>query len=89
MRFPKRGFRNPTRVEYAVVNIDDLDAHFSAQDEVTPEALVARGLVKDLRCGIKVLGRGELTKALVVKAHRFSRAARDKILAAGGQAEEV
>lgn len=89
MRFPKRGFSNPTRVEYAVVNIGDLDAHFSASDEVTPKALVARGLVKDPRCGIKVLGRGELTKALVVKAHRFSRAARDKILAAGGQVEEV
>lgn len=87
MRFPKRGFRNPSRVSYAVVNVGDLEQAFSAGDEVTLGALVARGLVKDPQGGLKVLGHGELTKALVVRADRFSTSARAKIEAAGGRAE--
>jgi len=89
MRFPKRGFKNPARVEYAIVNVGELQARFEPGDVVTPEELVARGLVKDLKAGLKVLGKGQLRKPLTVKAHKFSRAAREKILAAGGQAEEV
>lgn len=89
MRFPKRGFHNVARVEYAVVNVGELEARFAAGEEVTPEALVRRGLVKDRQCGVKVLGRGELTKALLVRADRFSRTAREKIEAAGGRAEST
>ena len=89
MRFPKRGFKNPCRVEYAIVNVGQLEAHFEPGDVVTLEELMARGIVKNPKDGLKVLGEGELTKALTVKAKEFSRAAREKILAAGGQAEEV
>jgi len=89
MRFPKRGFKNPCRVEYAIVNVGDLEAHFEAGEVVTLEELMARGVVKDPKAGLKVLGEGELTKALTVKAKKFSSAAREKILAAGGVAEEV
>ncbi|MCD5409114.1 50S ribosomal protein L15 [Candidatus Bipolaricaulota bacterium] len=89
MRFPKRGFKNPNRRQYAIVNLTQLEAHFQAGDVVTLEELRARGIVKDPKAGLKVLGRGELTKALTVRAHKFSRTAREKILAAGGQVEEV
>ena len=89
MRFPKRGFKNPNRRQYAIVNLTQLEAHFQAGDVVTLEELRARGIVKDPEAGLKVLGRGELTKALTVRAHKFSRTAREKILAAGGQVEEV
>lgn len=86
-RVPKRGFHNPFRVEYEVVNLDALDARFEAGAEVTPEQLRAVGLVRDRRAPIKVLGRGELTKPLVVRAHKFSESARARIQAAGGTAE--
>jgi len=89
MRFPKRGFKNPLRIEYAIVNVGTLDKHFQAGEVVTPEALLSRGIVKDLKDGLKVLGAGELTKALTVRAHKFSKTAREKIEAAGGKAEEV
>lgn len=89
MRFPKRGFQNVSRVDYAVVNVGDLDARFSPGDEVSLEVLVERGLVKDPKGGLKILGQGELTKALRVTADRFSRTAREKIEAAGGQAQSV
>ncbi len=89
MRFPKRGFHNPLRVEYAVVNVGTLERYFQAGDVVTPEVLLSRGIIKDLKDGLKVLGDGELTKALTVKAHKFSETARKKIEAAGGKAEEV
>ncbi len=87
MRFPKRGFHNVHRVEYAVVNVGDLDAYFAAGDEVSLDILIRRGLVKDPKGGLKILGEGELSKSLVVKADRFSRTAREKIEAAGGRAE--
>jgi large subunit ribosomal protein L15 len=89
MRFPKRGFKNPTRTEYAIVNLAQLEAHFQAGEVVSLEELMARGLVKDPKAGLKVLGKGELTKSLIVRARKFSRSAREKILAAGGQVEEV
>jgi large subunit ribosomal protein L15 len=77
-RIPKaKGFRNPFRVEYHVVNLDTLDS-FDAGATVDPEALRERGLVSK-RGLVKVLGRGEVTKALTVKAHGFSSAARDAI----------
>ncbi len=89
MRFPKRGFKNPLRIEYAIVNVGTLEKYFEAGDQVTPEVLVERGIVKDLKDGLKVLGDGELTKALTVRAHKFSKQAVEKIEAAGGKAEEV
>lgn len=83
----RRGFKNITRKEYAVVNVDDLEERFEAGTEVTPEVLVASGLVKKIKDGIKVLGDGELTKSLIVKAHKFSKTAEEKIKAAGGTVE--
>lgn len=89
MRFPKRGFKNPSRVEYAVVNVEELDRRFNDGDQVTLSELVRLGVVRDPKAGLKVLGRGELKKSLTVKAARFSVTAREKIAAAGGSTEEV
>ncbi|MBI2168338.1 MAG: 50S ribosomal protein L15 [Actinobacteria bacterium] len=87
-RTPKhRGFRNPFRVEYNPVNLDVLE-QFDEGTEVTPDALRARGLTPK-RGNVKVLGRGELSKRLTVKAHRFSKSARAAIEAAGGSVEEL
>ncbi len=86
-RVPKRGFHNPFRVEYEVVNLDTLEARFDAGAEVSPERLRAAGIVRDRRRPVKILGRGELTKPLVVKAHKFSETAAARIQAAGGTAE--
>jgi large subunit ribosomal protein L15 len=87
-RLPKRGFNNKFRTEYAVVNVEDLNA-FEAGTEVTPELLKQTGLVKDQLDGIKILGNGELTVKLTVKANKFSQAAVEKIQAAGGQTEVI
>jgi large subunit ribosomal protein L15 len=85
-RVPKRGFHNPFREEYEVVNLDALAARFDAGFEVTPELMRERGLVG--RQGpIKVLARGDIAKALTVRAHKFSGKAAEKIAAAGGKAE--
>lgn len=89
MRFPKRGFHNPLAKEYAEVNVGLLEKHFSPGEEVTPEKLLEKKIIKSLKDGVKILGEGELTKPLKVKAHKFSRTAKEKILRAGGQAEEV
>jgi large subunit ribosomal protein L15 len=87
-RLPKRGFRNPFRIAYEVINLDTLEERFEAGAEVTPEALRALRLVS--RFGlVKVLARGELTKALTVKVHRFSAKARERIAGAGGHCEVV
>jgi large subunit ribosomal protein L15 len=86
-RVPKRGFHNPFRVEYAVVNLDTLAEVFEAGSSVTPELLRERGLVRESRARIKVLGRGDITKKLTVQAHKFSGAAAEKIAAAGGTTE--
>ncbi|MGQ9456599.1 MAG: 50S ribosomal protein L15 [Armatimonadota bacterium] len=87
-RLPQmRGFKNITRKEYAVVNVDDLEERFEAGTEITPEVLVASGLVKKIKDGIKVLGDGGLTKSFIVKAHKFSKTAEEKIKAAGGTVE--
>ena len=86
-RVPKRGFHNPFRVEYAVVNLDMLGEVFDAGSAVTPDLLRERGLVRDSRARIKVLGRGDLKKKLTVQAHKFSGTAAEKIAAAGGTTE--
>ncbi|HZM31873.1 MAG TPA: 50S ribosomal protein L15 [Acidimicrobiales bacterium] len=85
MRLPKlKGFNNPFRVEYQAINLDTIEA--SDLDEVTPDALHAKGLTHKGAL-VKVLGRGELTRNVTVKAHAFSKAARDAITAAGGTVE--
>ena len=89
MRFPKRGFRNFTRIEYACVNIDTLDERFDSEAEISPETLLEAGILKGRIERVKILGRGELTKPLAVRAHRFSAEARRKIEAAGGKAEVI
>ena len=83
-RVPKRGFNNIFRIEYAVVNLDSLAERFEAGAVVTPESLREIGLVSDRRAQIKVLARGEVSKALTVHAHKFSGKAAEKIAAAGG-----
>jgi large subunit ribosomal protein L15 len=86
-RVPKlKGFTNPNRVEYAVVNVELLAATFDG--EVDPASLLEHGLVRKGR-PVKVLARGDIDKALVVKAHAFSDAAKDKIERAGGRAELI
>lgn len=88
-RTPKRGFNNKFRIEYAVVNISQLEERFEAGANVMLEDLYTSGLIKGKRNLVKVLGDGELTKALNVQAHKFSEAAADKIKAAGGSVEVV
>ena len=84
----KRGFTNIFRIEYSIVNIDKLNM-FEAGSEVTPEKLVAAGVVKSLRYPIKILAEGNIEHSLVVRANKFSTAAKAKIEAAGGKVEEV
>jgi len=86
-RIPKRGFHNPFRVEYAVVNLDALSERFADGADVTPDLMRAIGLVRDARLPIKVLARGEVSKKLSVQAHKFSGKAAEKIAAAGGSAQ--
>lgn len=88
-RLPKRGFHHANRYERAIVNLDALERVFEAGAEVTPAVLVESGLVKARPGGVKVLGRGELTKKLTVRAHAFSPSARKKIEAVGGTVEFV
>ncbi|QWK19901.1 MAG: 50S ribosomal protein L15 [Hydrogenobacter thermophilus] len=85
-RIPKRGFRSVNRVVYSVVNVKTLDKYFSEGQEITPDLLYEKGLVKK-GMPVKILGDGELSKRLSVKAHAFSSSAREKIEAAGGSCE--
>lgn len=87
-RLPKFGFVSPNRVEFAVVNLGDLEG-FAAGSKVDEAALRARGLVKGQWDGIKVLAAGKLTQKLAVHAHKFSAAAREAITGAGGSVEEI
>jgi large subunit ribosomal protein L15 len=86
-RVPKRGFHNPFRTEYAVVNLDLLADRFEAGTVITPELLRERGLIHSTRQPIKVLARGDVSKKLTVRAHKFSGNAAEKIAAAGGTVE--
>lgn len=87
-RVPKYGFRNPFRTEYAIVNVQSL-GDLSATGTITPQMLVDAGLVKRVTLPIKILGNGELKKAVVVQAHKFSKSAEAKIQAAGGTVEVI
>ena len=88
-RVPKRGFHNPFRVEYEVVNLDTIGLRFDDGTVVTPDLLQQHGLVSGGDRRIKVLARGEIGKALTVHAHKFSGTAAEKIAAAGGQTEQL
>jgi large subunit ribosomal protein L15 len=88
-RVPKRGFTNIFRIEYAIVNLDALAEVFDAGSSVTPELLRERGLVRKSHVPVKVLGRGDISKKLTVRAHKFSETAAKKITDAGGVAEVI
>ena len=86
MRLPKRGFTNKWRVEYATVNVDRLNI-FEDGAVVSPVELIQAGILKNVQDGVKILGNGEITKKLTVKATKFTESAKQKIEAAGGKAE--
>ena len=86
-RIPKRGFTNPFRREYALVNVGDLES--LGLNDVDLDKLLEAGAIKDRKDGLKILGDGELTKALSVRAHKFSGSAKEKIEKAGGKAEVI
>lgn len=85
----KKGFRNVNHLEFAVINLDDLENHFKSGDDVTVEKLIEVGVVTKLRDGVKVLAFGKLTKKLKVTANRFSKAAEAQIIAAGGEVAKL
>lgn len=89
-RLPKRGFNNPTKKHFAVVNVKDLNC-FEEGTEITPELLFESGLCRerDAKNGVKILGDGELEVGLTVKAHKFTKSAEEKINEAGGKAEVI
>ncbi|MFA5470752.1 MAG: 50S ribosomal protein L15 [Acholeplasmataceae bacterium] len=87
-RLPKRGFKNVNRKEFAVINMSDLNL-FNDGDVVTPEALIAKNVLKKLQSGVKVLANGTLEKKLTVKAHAFSKSAEEAIVKAGGTVEVI
>jgi len=82
----KKGFTNPNHKEFVVVNLDDLDRLFEVGAEVTPETLLATGIISKLRDGVKILAFGALSKKLTVRAHKFSKAAAAAITSNGGEA---
>jgi large subunit ribosomal protein L15 len=87
-RIPKRGFTNIFRSEFAVLNVERLNA-FSAGEVVTPELLRERGIVRQASRPVKILGEGDLRAALTVRAHAFSKSAEQKITSAGGRVERL
>ena len=87
-RVPKRGFTNIFKKHYAVVNLGDL-VDFTPEEKITPELLMQRGRVRQLKDGLKILGDGELKVALKIAAHHFSKSALEKIQKAGGTAEVI
>ena len=87
-RIPKRGFTNIWRKEYEIVNVETLN-RFDNGTEVTPELLIAEGIVKQVKDGIKILGNGKLEKNLTVQAQKFTKSDLEKIEAAGGKAQVI
>lgn len=88
-RLPKRGFHNKFALTVAIVNVETLEAGFQAGEQVTPETLAEKGIVRTRYDVLKILGEGALTKSLTISAHRFSQSAREKIAQAGGQIIEL
>ncbi len=87
-RLPKGGFKPLNRVQWSVVNVSALGC-FEAGAEVTPEAMAAKGLIRKATDTVKILGDGEISVSLTVKAHKFSKSAEDKLTAAGGSVEVI
>ncbi len=87
-RVPKRGFKNPFAKEFVPVNLTML-AVFGDQDVIGVEDFIKKGIVKDIQDGIKILGNGEIDRAVTIKAHKFSKSAREKIEKAGGTCEVI
>lgn len=87
-RLPKRGFKNHFSVEFAIINLKDINT-LKDMDIITPETLLEKGVIKDLKSGLKVLGEGEIQRPVTIKADAFSASALAKIAAAGGKAEVV
>jgi len=85
-RLPKRGFKNIFKIEFAIVNLKDINK-IEGVDVITPEVLIEKGIVKDMKDGVKILGMGELQKPFTIKADAFSASASAKITAAGGRVE--
>lgn len=85
-RVPKRGFTNPFTKEYVPINLSMLTV-FADQDVIAIEDMIRKGLVKNIKDGVKILGNGEIERAVTVKAHKFSKSAREKIEKAGGTCE--
>ncbi|MBO6113389.1 MAG: 50S ribosomal protein L15 [Lachnospiraceae bacterium] len=88
-RLPKRGFQNYNHKEIVTLNLSQLDKYYEDGATVVSEDLIERGIIKDTKDGLKILGNGELTKKLTVKANAFSASAKEKIEAAGGKAEVI
>ncbi len=85
-RIPKRGFKNLFKIEFAIVNLKDINK-IDGVDVITPEILIEKGIVKDIKDGVKILGGGEIQRPLTIKADAFSSSASAKITAAGGKVE--
>jgi len=85
-RLPKRGFKNRFGIEYAIVNLDKING-LQGMDVITPELLLEKGIIRDLKDGLKILGDGSIGRPVTVRATSFSASAAEKIAAAGGKAE--
>jgi large subunit ribosomal protein L15 len=88
-RLPTRGFTNIFKKQWIEISLGKIDASFNSGDEVTPEILHDRGLIKKAKHDLVILGGGEITKALKISAHRFTKAAKEKIEKAGGSATTI
>jgi len=88
-RLPKRGFTNIFKKQWVEISLAKIDSNFSAGDDVTPEILHERGLIKKAKHDLVILGNGEMSKALKISAHRFTKTAKDKIEKAGGSFTEI
>lgn len=88
-RLPKRGFTNIFKKEWLEISLAKLEENFNAGDEITPEILHQRGLIKKAKHDLVILGNGDITKSLKISAHRFTKSAKDKIEKAGGSISEI
>ncbi|HSE33072.1 MAG TPA: 50S ribosomal protein L15 [Pyrinomonadaceae bacterium] len=88
-RLPKRGFTNIFKKQWVEISLAALDRHFAADDEINPDVLHTRGLIKKAKHDVVVLGTGEISKPLKVSAHRFTKSAKEKIEKAGGAAVQI
>jgi len=88
-RLPKRGFTNIFKKQWIEISLGKIESNFNAGDDVTPEILHERGLIKKAKHDLVILGNGEISKAITISAHRFTKTAKDKIEKAGGAATEI